>query len=787
MADLDFQGLASELLSSVRDILPKWLPGGKLMGREYVCGSLRGEPGRSLSVNIQTGAWADFSGDEKGGDLISLYAAIEGIGQGEAFRRLAEDTGFSLRDSTPYDPSNAPARVAAPPEVCKPPEDAEGPAMDHPVFGLPTASWCYLDTDGGPLFYIARYDTEDGKQIVPWSWSVKEDEGWIMKGWPSPRPLYGLRKLAEMPQGKSILICEGEKAADAAQQIVGDLYVCMTWPNGAKAVQRADWSPIYGRQILIWPDADLLIADTEEKAKKANVALGEIMPYDFQAGIKCAREIAHLLSPHCPQVKIIEVGMDYNRAAGWDAADALEEGWDWETLKNWATPLVTVYKIELENNKIEKPAIETVEVVAEAEAPGARAAAAVQVNIEQDSDEVSSSAYALHQKYGIVCTKQGNPVCNADNVIRVFDGIPDMQGLVWYDEFHQKYFTDWDCEKPREWSDLDDMKIMYFLQRKVGLLRMSDDIVHKAVMVYADRTTKNEPRDWMNTLAWDGKERLENFFIECFGVNESNYARAASKNWWVGMVARIFQPGCKLDNMIILQGNQGKYKSTALSVIGGAWYAEAHESPTSKDFYMGLHGKMIIEIADLDAFKRAEDTLIKKLLTCRSDRYRPPYGRASQDFLRQCIFVGTTNEEAFLKDHTGARRFWPFKTSHIDIDKIREDRDQLFAEAVHVFKNAGKWWEMPGGETEDEQESYRQTDEWESIVSDFVRMKEETTVREVALEGLRIEVSKLDPPVQRRIGKTLRVLGWTHHNTKTGDVNRKIWRKPGFYYEPPEY
>lgn len=786
MADQpDFEGLARELVSDARNILPRWLPGGRLNGREYCCGNLRGEPGDSLRVNVNTGMWADFAGNDKGGDLISLYAAIEGIKNGEAFRRLSEDTGFNLRESSPYNPANKPLNKPPERETIKPPPDADMPAMLHPSYGEPALSWLYRDIDGAPLFFVARYDTEAGKQIVPWSWSV--DGGWIMKGWAAPRPLFGLDRLATYPDSP-VLLVEGEKAAEAAYQIVGEKYVVMTWPNGAKAVSKADWSPLHGRTVLVWPDADA-------------------------PGKKAAKEICALLEPHCPKIKVIKPS---DVSDGFDAHDALMAGWGWEELKAWAVPRAKLFKdITLAQDDVvvtlaqEQAApveeAEEGEIVQAAEETAPQAIAAVQVNINEDHDQVSESVYSLWEKYGIVLTAGGQPVCNVDNVVRVFEQMPSMQGLVWYDEFHDKHFTIWDSERPREWADIDTLNLTQKLQRGLGLLRLSDDIVYKAVLVYAQRTVKNEPRDWMAGLEWDGVPRIENFFIDCLGMQDSDYARAASKNWWVSMAARIFSPGCKVDTMIILQGGQGKFKSTALNVVGGPWFAEAQESPLSKDFYMALHGKLIIEVSEMDSFKRAEDTLIKRLLSCEKDRFRPPYGRVSRDFKRQCVFVGTTNEEAFLKDHTGARRFWPVKIESVDIQKIKEDRSQLFAEAVHVFKaglacddckedkstrcNKHSWWKMPGDQTAEYQESFRQVDEWERVVSEFLssRLLEETTVKEVAVEALKIELSKLDLLVQRRIGKVLRTLRWSHHNLRVGDTQQKTWRSPKFYYEPPPF
>lgn len=786
MNEWNFEGLARELLSRSRDIVPKWLPGGKLIGKEWRCGNLKGDPGDSMSVNVENGKWADFAGDEKGLDLISLYAAIEGIKNGEAAKILAEEIGFNLLKNIPQAKPVEPAPEEAPPDevdLIKPPEEAGVPEMNHPKHGSPSAAWCYPDFDGQTMFYVARYETEAGKEIIPWSWSRSAKE-WVMKAWPTPRPLYGLHELAENP-GKPVLIVEGEKAAEAAKVIVEGRYAVVTWPNGANAYSKADWTPLSGRNVLIWPDGDLKVA----KKDGIKALAGHVLPYENQPGAMAAAGIAKILAPLCPQVKLINVGIDERMADGWDARDALDEGWNWENLKSWAASRVTTWGAKAV-------------AVAKSGKSVAAASASVTVNVQSaDKDMIDMSVYALWEKFGLALNGAGQPICNEDNVIRVLDQMPQLTGVVWYDEFHGKHFTVRESEHAREWSDLDTLKIMTYLQRQLGFLRISDSTVYKALMVYASRTIKNEPRDWMDTLKWDGTPRIEDFFIKCFGSEESDYTRAASRNWWISMAARIYSPGCQVDNMLILEGAQGKYKSSALNIISSPWYAEAQESPTSKDFYMALHGKLIIEVGEMDSFRRAEETLIKRLLSSRSDRFRPPYGRASVDFKRRCVFVGTTNEDTYLKDHTGGRRFWPIKTEDIDLPAIRRDREQLFAEAVHYFKagmtcekcpeehgqrcDVHSWWRMPGDQTLAAQEGRRQADEWEYIVLDWLRVtqRSQVTIYEIAAEALKIDMSRFDMLLQRRIGKILTILRWKKFFIESAgsDHQRKVWRAPDYY------
>lgn len=725
---LNFEGLAAALLDRANEYLPTWLPGGRPIGREYTCGDLRGGPGDSCKVNMTTGLWADFASGEQGGDLISLYAAVEGIKQGEAAKRLADQISFRL---TPDDRIRPAAPAAVEHELVRPPTGTPRPALEHPKHGVPAAWWGYKDAQGELLFYIARYDAPGGKQIVPWAWSATTNR-WVMRGWPPPRPLYGLDLLAARPDAP-VMVVEGEKAADAAREMAGRTYVVVTWPNGAKAMDKADWTPLYGRKVLIWPDAD-------------------------EPGTNAGRRVAAILAPHCPEVKIIQPD---DRNNGWDAADALGQGWAWSNLVEWA-----------------KPRARLIEVSALAKGSGVTAAAQANVTVTAEPvDPATSTLVALWERLGVACTGQGNPICNVDNALRVLENHEAIKDLIWFDEFHQKYFTRWNSDRPREWRDVDELNLLSFMQRDLGMRRMSDDMIHKAAVIFAQRRLKNEPRDWMEGLTWDGTERCEHFFIDFFGAEDNEYSRAVGRNFWVAMIARVFQPGCQADNMVILEGGQGIGKSRALRALGGPWYAEANASVMEKDFFITLHGKFLIEISELNSFGRAEVTRIKQVVSCTTDRYRTPYGRSAEDHPRMSIFVATTNEHFYLRDDTGARRFWPIKCSEVRHMDIPAGREQLFAEAVARFKRGDTWYEMPHELTILEQEARRQRDEWEDVIHEYLIHKDDITVKDIAVDCLRIEVGKLDRSVQMRIANVLRQLGFAKRHRWEGSTQGKVWMR----------
>lgn len=733
---MDFSALAQALLSQVKSLLPAWLPGGRLRGNEYVCSSLNGGKGDSFSVNVDTGAWADFATPHvRGGDLVALYAAINNIKQGDAYKRLAEGYLPSARPTQKQDPKV---------EVDLVPESANVPQMNHPNLGAPSASWKYKDKSGRTMFYIARYDdpvcakcgeqgivkmcpkcgSKQKKIMLPWCW-IPKYSNFRNTSWPTPRPLYGLDALGDNP----VLVVEGEKSADAAKKIVQDSYDVVTWPNGTNSVSKVDWSPLFGKEVVIWPDAD-------------------------EPGVKAAYSIASLLSQKCVDVKIIGVE---GSPEGWDSADALSDGMDLDKFLIWAKPRVKRY-----------------EPIATLLPPES----SIKITDDQESP-LSKSIYSMWDELGIARNNNNVPIVNMDNVIRVFEGAEEFRELVWYDEFYCKYFTKWKSGTEREWNDVDELNLTQFFQRDLGFSKMAVGFIHEAVMVYAHKRKRNEPKNWLSGLVWDKKPRIDKFFVDCMGASNDEYTRTTSKNWWISMVGRVLQPGCKVDSMVVFEGAQGTLKSTALSVIGGKWFTEAHESVTSKDFFMTLQGRMIVEISELDAFSKAEVNTIKKVITCQNDRFRPPYGRATMDFPRQCVFVGTTNEDTYLRDNTGARRFWPIKISTIDIARIRNEREQLFAEAVERFNSGEIWHEVPK-EAIKIQEMRRQGDEWEWVIAQYMEEhpcgERGITLAEIADKALFIHIEKLDRMIQIRIGRALRAIGYENFPVWKDERCIRAWR-----------
>ena len=253
----------------------------------------------------------------------------------------------------------------------------------------------------------------------------------------------------------------------------------------------------------------------------------------------------------------------------------------------------------------------------------------------------------------------------------------------------------------------------------------------------------------------------------------------------IAMVARVVEPGCKADYMMVLEGQQGARKSTACAILGGEWFSDNLPDVTAgKDVAQHLPGKWLIEIAEMSAMSRAEDAALKAFISRPVERYRPSYGRNEVIQHRQCVFIGTTNKAAYLRDETGGRRFWPVKVGVIDTEALKRDRDQLFAEAVHLYHAGGQWWPDSAFEAEHikpQQEARFEADVWEEPISEFLRINGErnVTLGEVARGALQIENQKIGTADQRRIAAILERIGWVRQTNDKGEpVTDSKGRRP---------
>lgn len=380
----------------------------------------------------------------------------------------------------------------------------------------------------------------------------------------------------------------------------------------------------------------------------------------------------------------------------------------------------------------------------------------------------------------LIYNKDGaTPKSCLPNVVTILRMHPDWKGVLVYDAFAHTTVTtrvpSWnkidmpDKPEPGEWTDPDTARLVSWLGR-MGI-HIQPQIVEQAIQVAADAHKINPVQDYFNELKWDGKKRLDRFAVEYLGAIEDNeYAKLVGRKWMIGVVARGMNPGCQVDNTLILESPlQGEKKSSALRALLPieSWFGDTPITIGDKDSYQALRGKLIYALDELDSTRRAEATKTKSFLTSRTDTYRPSYGRRTRDFKRQTVFCGSTNEEFYLPDRTGNRRYWPLRVKAARVQKIIADRDQLWAEAVAAFKNKEQWWDNTTEFKrlcEAEQAERQIPDDWLPLIEDYVRKNDRGwgvhTVDVLKNSELAMHPSQIHTGHTQRCAAVLRELGY---------------------------
>lgn len=306
--------------------------------------------------------------------------------------------------------------------------------------------------------------------------------------------------------------------------------------------------------------------------------------------------------------------------------------------------------------------------------------------------EVGGEALERSWMDGLRRTDQGGLMPELSNAYLILKHAPEWDGVLAYNEFADR------IEKLQPppvvdgakgpWSDIDASKALVWLQVVWGLRLRSSSIADEAVRMVAWDNRFHPVKQWLDALPeWDGVERLGGLMPGVFGTDDNEYTRHIGKSLLVSAVARVLKPGCKVDEMVVLEGGQGLGKSTCIAeLFGFEWYLETSEPPTTKDFYVVMQGNWVVEIGEMQSFSKADINQVKMAITRRDDKYRAPYDRHGTSHPRQCVFVGTTNADSYLSDPTGARRFLPVMCHKADVEYVRFARLDLWAEALALFR-----------------------------------------------------------------------------------------------------
>lgn len=389
----------------------------------------------------------------------------------------------------------------------------------------------------------------------------------------------------------------------------------------------------------------------------------------------------------------------------------------------------------------------------------------------------------LTRRDGLRVNDRLKPIPCLENVVTILLRHGAWQGVLAFNEFalamEKKRPPPFEQPAAGEWTDADDDELDLWLSKEYDM-RAGRETCARAAGIVARRHAYHPVREYLDALAWDGRERINDWLADYLGarvpgndLRTPDYYAKAGRWWLISAVARIYRPACQADHVLLLEGEQGIGKSSALRMLFGEWFSDTPLRIGDKDSYGALRGVWGYELAELDSLNRAETSASKAFFTSSRDKYRPPYGKRDILAPRQVVFAGTVNHDQYLRDSTGNRRYWPVRCGEMrvrGIDSLESDRDQLFAEAVVAFRAGESWFPitLPDKALFADQQAQREVgDVYEALIADGTSGKSEISMVEIFRDILDTEPAKMTRAEQTRVGEAMRRLGWTKKRVGT--------------------
>lgn len=750
----------------------------------------------SFHADDSVGVYKCFGCDAKG-DHFRFLEEHQGMTFPQAVQRVSDLAGVSLPGSRQDPAQPAPrARYEAPErkdpyagyEFLQVPVDAppikvskKSPPIRKPrevgtdkefTNYTPEAVYPYHSPDGALLGYVIRQRTAEGKKLTPGIWWMRDAESW--EGWshgslPSLRPLYGLLDLLAHTD-KQVLVVEGEKCKDAAAGALDGRVIVVSWLGGTSAVKQTDWTPLAGRSVIWWPDNDAPGAKAMQAAMKlAGAAKNKrIEPYGSAGGdvadlIADGLDVADYIKANISEWKETEDGIsvdvadnlvgNHSNSGGGDLRYVGDRGGDYDSEGASREPV--------KPRAISAPA---------------------EIDPLLTADDGRWEDRLIHTEAGTLAKKSPQ---NAMLHIQFHD---DFKGIFAHNSFNSEIML---MRRPpwepgtRKWvprvMDEDDETALQGQLEYCGLSIGINDL-SRCVSRVAKFNRFNPVLDHIKSLQWDGVPRISDWLVKYLGAEASEINRVFARKFLVSSCSRIERPGTKVDTVLIIEGKQGSMKSSSLkalcSVFGREYFLDNLADPYGKDGKMAVQGKLIVELAELEAFSRSEVRQEKSYIATEVDEFRPPYARQVRKFPRTFVLTGSTNQgedTGYLKDRTGARRFWPVLTSVIDLEALEANAEQMWAEAYSAYKAGEIWWLTKDEETlaAVEQRKRFKHDPW--LPSITKALMGETSTNPVKLMEL-LDIPKKDRTVagNDRIVAVLTMMQW-EARTVDGEIH---------YYRP---
>lgn len=574
----------------------------------------------------------------------------------------------------------------------------------------------YANAAGELAFQVVRFEPKTFRQRKPdgiggWEWSTKGVE----------RVLFHLPQILAADREREVYVVEGERDVLTLERVG---LLATTNPGGA----------------LKWKD---VVASAREALRDRDVV---VVADRDEIGEKHARDVAARLQRVVRSVRLVVPVAPFK-----DITDVIEAGGS----VNELVPL------ERAANDIHRPHANT-----EREAATAVEGLLSKLIVDERAGKLSIRPTSA-------------------NVATVLARHADWAGVIALDTFSGRIVTtkappwhelDAPAEvKPGAWTDADTARAVHWFARSsiadTKPLSVSTKIIDTAVLVVGEGHTVHPVREYLRSLRWDGTPRLDALAARYFGTEDTPYTRAVGACFMKGAVARVMTPGCKVDMCPVLEGPQGKLKSTAISVLASPWFTDSKIILGDKDAYQTLRGVWIVELGELAALSKSDVETTKAFISSCVDRYRPSYGRHEVEVPRQTVFIGTTNATSYLQDATGARRFPPLRIGTIDIDALRRDRDQLWAEALHRFKAGETWW-LAGdlvADAAEEAEHRFVRHPWEEPIAAYLQNPQRVSAgvtTEELLAACGVDTAHRTTAHAMTVGSVLGRLGWERRRAR---------------------
>jgi putative DNA primase/helicase len=380
----------------------------------------------------------------------------------------------------------------------------------------------------------------------------------------------------------------------------------------------------------------------------------------------------------------------------------------------------------------------------------------------------------------LTCDRNGTPKRTLDNCLTALEHAPEWSKVLAWNELKSQTVVlrrpPWGgAANSRPWSDQDDRLAARWFQQQnidVGL-----EVASSAIVAHSQSLPINPLTDWLTDLEWDGWSRIGAWLRDYFGVTHTEYSSEIGRKWLISAVARAFDPGCKADNCLVLEGKEGIRKSTALRILAGEEYF-TDQMPTdyNREAPIHLEGVWIVEFSDLEGIEKNTGKVeaVKAFLSRTQDRYRPMHGKHVVVRPRRCVWAATTNREVYLPGETGNRRFWPVRCEHVNITDLIRDREQLWAEAVKCYLEGERWY--LDGATEQlarwEQMARYEEDPWHEPVAKYCHSRFDVSVNSILEQVFRKTAADITAKDQQRVVRCLKALGFSQYRVPKSGARR---------------